>query len=150
MAGSLSLMARSPDPEASRLSGSTARALTHVVSMSSKGAQQGLGGQKAGGEGGARAASSGWAASTWEALRSTRRKRCSSAEAEPWSNSRSRAAMPVALSLACSQEVIQQQAIELALVAGRREVVADPAPGVGVGQLVGIAPGIDQAGMGLG
>jgi len=41
--------------------------------------------------------------------------------------------MPVALSLACSQGVIQQQAIELALVAGRREVVADPAPGVGVG-----------------
>ena len=45
---------------------------------------------------------------------------------------------------------IQQQAIELVLAAGRREVVADPAPGVGVGQLVGIAPGIDQAGMGLG
>ena len=34
--------------------------------------------------------------------------------------------------------------------AGRREVVADPAPCVGVGQLVAIAPGIDQAGMGLG
>jgi hypothetical protein len=28
---------------------------------------------------------------------------------------------------------IQQQGIELALAAGRREVVADPAPGVGVG-----------------
>ena len=46
---------------------------------------------------------SGWAASTWEALRSTRRKRCSAAAAEAWSNSLSRAAMPVALSLACSQ-----------------------------------------------
>ena len=38
----------------------------------------------------------------------------------------------------------------MALAAGRFEVVTDPAPGVGVGQLVGIAPGLDQAGVGLG
>jgi hypothetical protein len=52
--------------------------------------------------------------------------------------------------LGLQPEAIEQQAIELALPPRRLEVIADPAPGVRLGPLVGIAPGINQDGMGLG
>ena len=42
---------------------------------------------------------------------------------------------------------IRQEGIQLALTARRLKVIAEPEPGVGVGQLVGNIPGVDKAGV---